>query len=70
MLVSVQLSMKIIRSCLLATLLLTLAGCASAPSHGGSSAENMEGVAQMQNMGQDESGDQDYRQTLADPGPF
>ncbi len=62
--------MKIIRHFAAAALLLALSGCAHAPARGGSGPENMEGVAQIQNIGHDESGDQDYRQTLADPGPF
>ncbi len=62
--------MKIICYCLGVAFLLTLAGCASAPPRGGSGPESMEGVGQFQNMGHGESGDEDYRQTLASPGPF
>jgi PBP1b-binding outer membrane lipoprotein LpoB len=62
--------MKISVYGIIAAAALLAAGCAHQTAQGGSSGAALEGYSQGQASSDSESGIQDYRQVLSDPGPF
>lgn len=55
---------------LVSAVVLVAAGCAHPPARGGGSESDFAGVSQAQGSGHGSSDIEDYRQVLADPGPF
>ncbi len=55
---------------LVSAVALVAAGCAHPSARGGGGESDLGGVTQAQSSGHSSSDIEDYRQVLADPGPF